>query len=304
MILPRAIHEEVEAALPELDGAGRVEDMRPVSGGCINNGCALTTTGGHRYFLKWREQAPPGMYRAEADGLRALDEAVKSIDGRCDLRLPEVVTFAGRWLLLEYVEPHPTGTGAEVAAGRDLARLHRVSVSRDFGWEADNWIGTLPQVNAARSSWGAFWWDARLSPQLERARSGGFFPAQGGGDTMDRLARVVGVALEDVEQASLLHGDLWSGNVYADRDGRPVLIDPAVYRGHSEVDLAMTELFGGFGGDFYAAYGEEQPLDPAYAAYRRDLYQLYYLLVHVNLFGRAYVRRTLNAAERVVAALT
>jgi fructosamine-3-kinase len=102
----------------------------------------------------------------------------------------------------------------------------------------------------------------------------------------------------------LLHGDLWGGNAYADADGSPVLIDPAVYRGHGEVDLAMTELFGGFGTRFYEAYDEVETISDAYRCYRRDLYQLYYLLVHVNLFGRQYARRTASAAARVVSDLS
>ena len=116
---------------------------------------------------------------------------------------------------------------------------------------------------------------------------------------------ILDTALADVDRgpAHLLHGDLWGGNVFPGPSGDPVLIDPAVYRGHGEVDLAMTELFGGFGEDFYRAYDEEAGISPEYGAFRRDLYQLYYLLVHVNLFGAQYESRTVASARRVVAAL-
>lgn len=120
---------------------------------------------------------------------------------------------------------------------------------------------------------------------------------------MDRLLGAITLALDDVDTPALVHGDLWSGNAFADPSGRPVLIDPAVYLGDGEVDLAMTELFGGFGTRFYDAYHDVRSISEAYHAYRRDLYQLYYLLVHVNLFGGAYVAGSLRAAERVLGAL-
>ena len=117
---------------------------------------------------------------------------------------------------------------------------------------------------------------------------------------MDRLVEVIPDALTDVERGELLHGDLWSGNAYATVDGAPGIIDPAVYRGDGEVDLAMTELFGGFGQRFYEAYNAVLPISRAYEVFKRDLYQLYYLLVHVNLFGASYERGSLAAASRVL----
>jgi protein-ribulosamine 3-kinase len=136
-------------------------------------------------------------------------------------------------------------------------------------------------------------------PQLQLARSKGFLVH----DTMDRLVDVIPDALADVETGGLLHGDLWSGNAYATEAGTPVIGDPAVFRGHGEVDLAMTELFGGFGQRFYEAYNAILPISREYEAFRRDLYQLYYLLVHLNLFGGSYESSSLAAASRTLTAL-
>jgi protein-ribulosamine 3-kinase len=149
-------------------------------------------------------------------------------------------------------------------------------------------IATLPQPNPRVPSWPDFWVEARLLPRWRRVRDAFSRGARG---EWDRLVSRMGTILEGWKEdgLSLLHGDLWSGNVMTDREGRPVLIDPAVYRGHREVDLAMMELFGGFAGEALRAYGEASPLRPGYEERRRDAYQLYPLLVHVELFGGGYV---------------
>ena len=292
MHLPTPLRQQVESALGR-----RITCCVPVSGGCINNGARLDTRDGGTFFLKWNEAAPLEMFEAEADGLQALRRA-------CTVRVPEPLDRGGgngatSWLLMEYV-----GSGAPAAdyperLGTSLAELHQAELGPPFGWGRDNWIGSLPQVNEERHDWGDFWRDLRIVPQLRLARSRGFLR----GDTMDRLIDVIPNALADVERGGLLHGDLWSGNAYATVDGAPVIIDPAVFRGDGEVDLAMTELFGGFGRRFYEAYDASQPISREYDAFRRDLYQLYYLLVHVNLFGASYERGSLAAASRVVDAL-
>jgi len=300
--LPPPLRDEVEVALSGLGGPTRITSSTPVSGGCINHGARLGTTGGVSYFIKWNAEGPPSMFAAEAHGLGALADA-------CPLRVPKPVARGGGegvpgWLLLEYVEPGRPGVGYDEALGRGLAALHSAPRDGGFGWAGDNWIGSLPQANTSSSSWTAFWRDERLVPQLEAARGSGHLRGPSG-QVMDRLLELLPTAMADLEHASpaLLHGDLWSGNAYADESGAPVIIDPAVYAGHGEVDLAMTELFGGFGPRFYAAYDEVLSITDAYDEYRRDLYQLYYLLVHVNLFGAGYVSGTLGAASRVVSAL-
>jgi len=281
-------------------------------GGCINNGVRLETDEGHLFFLKWRDDPPPGMYAAEAEGLTALGAAVfrtsgESLHGEANqggIRTPGVVRVGpkGAWLMLDFIPAGPRGSRTDEDLGRGLAAIHATpTATPKFGWERDNWIGHLPQRNSPNALWGPFWRDARIAPQLELARSQGFFrPTEEDGRKMDQLLGVVDSALDDVKEPALLHGDLWSGNAYADAEGRPVLIDPAAYRGDGEVDLAMTELFGGFGTRFYDAYREARPISSAYHAYRRDLYQLYYLLVHVNLFGASYLAGSLRAVDRVL----
>ena len=255
--------------------------------------------------MKWRPDAPAGMYAAEAAGLRALaGTSAGELGQGARLRVPDVVVVPddNAWLLLEYVERGDRNEQTDATLGRELAQLHGSSITdATFGWTHDNWIGSILQRNQQNPSWSAFWRDERIAIQLGHARSNGYFAsAYDGGDRMDALVDVLGSLLKDIHTPSLLHGDLWRGNTYADSNGRPVLIDPAVYYGDPEVDLAMTELFGGFSSRFYDAYSEVRAISLAYHAYRRDLYQLYYLLVHVNLFGEGYVADSLRAADRVL----
>jgi fructosamine-3-kinase len=300
--LPAPLQDSVEDALIRLGLGRKIREASPVTGGCINHGARLDTDGGS-YFLKWNPSAPPQLFEAEADGLRALGASGA-------LRVPQPLAHGGGsgappWLLMEYVEGGAPNRTYEESLGRGLATLHTSRVtSGDFGWPRNNWIGSLPQSNAASASWAAFWRDQRLTPQLERAREGGFLRGPSG-RVLDRVLDVVPLVLSDVDRSTphLLHGDLWGGNAFPARDGTPTLIDPAVYRGHGEVDLAMTELFGGFGTRFYDAYREVGGAGEAYQAYRRDLYQLYYLLVHVNHFGSSYERPTLASASRIASAV-
>ena len=292
MHLPTPLRQQVESALGH-----RITASVAASGGCINNGARLDTRDGDSFFLKWNEVAPPEMFEAEANGLEALRRA-------CTVQIPAPLDRGGgagtpSWLLLEYVGSGTPAADYPERLGTSLAELHASELGPSFGWARDNWIGSLPQANEERSNWGAFWRDLRIVPQLQLTRSKGFLRSH----TMDRLIDVIPNALVDVERGGLLHGDLWSGNAYATVEGVPVLIDPAVFRGDGEVDLAMTELFGGFGQRFYEAYDASRPISREYEAFRRDLYQLYYLLVHVNLFGASYESDALAAASRVVDAL-
>lgn len=301
--LPAPVRDGVEAALRRLGGPSDVRSVTPVAGGCINHGVRLEVGGGTSFFLKWNASAPPRLFDAEADGLRSLAAASA-------LRVPSPLARGGgsgapAWLLMEHIPSAPPAPDHARQLGLGLAKLHTSPrPGTPFGWSRSNWIGSLPQANRTCTSWAAFWRDSRLAPQIRRARDRGFL-AGDGGRVLDQVLEWVPSALDDVDlgPVHLLHGDLWSGNTFAGPGGEPVLIDPAVYHGHGEVDLAMTELFGGFDPAFYEAYHAANPITEAYAAYRRDLYQIYYLLVHVNIFGAQYERQTVSAAQRVVAAL-
>jgi phosphatidylserine decarboxylase len=211
------------------------------------------------------------------------------------VRVPVVLYESAECLVLEWLPPAPAETSDWGELGSALAELHRVTAP-SYGWPVDNWIGSLPQHNGETTSWPEFWVERRLRPQLRAAS-----PRFGGSvrTAFDDLFAVSAPLLAAAEEdgPSLLHGDLWNGNVHMSRAG-PALIDPSTYFGHREVDLAMADLFGGFPPPFWSAYEAAWPLLPSWRA-RRPLYQLYYLLVHVNLFGRGYVaqtERTLRAA--------
>ncbi len=296
MTLPTRLREEVEAALTDHAGRSvRIASAQAVGGGCVSPVARVDTRGGERFFLKWSAPGhPAGLLGAEARGLRLL-AATHTV------RVPDVVAAASddAWLLLEWIEPGPAAPDAWRRLGGDLAALHRVR-GETFGAEAANFIGPLPQPNDPAGSWAGFWRSRRLEPQLRRAVDGGLLTAEDRA-RLDRLLATLDDLLDtgDHEGASTLHGDLWSGNVHMPAEGSPAVIDPSAYHGHREVDLAMAELFGGFAPEFRRAYDEAWPLEPGYAPVRRATYQLYYLLVHVNLFGAGYLggcRRAIQEA--------
>ena len=283
--MPDALHAAVEARLGPIRGAS------PVSGGCISHGMRIELADGP-VFLKHNADAPPGLFAAEARGLVALREAAEDA-----LIVPEPIAWAEAedgapaWLAMDWLEPGRRPADFAERLGRGLAEVHGLRDGDDrWGWGEDSFIGPLPQANGWTEAWADFWRTRRLEPQLERARASGRLPGRAADwdRLFDRLPERIDAAAMD--GPSLLHGDLWGGNVLSTAGG-PALIDPAVYRGHREADLAMTELFGGFGAGFHAAYGEVWPLLDGYPA-RRPVYQLWYLLVHVNLFGGGYVAQT------------
>jgi fructosamine-3-kinase len=292
--LPAESRAAIEAAL----GAA-VAQVQPVSGGCVSPSFRVRLADGRMVFVKTAPRGAAGdMFEKEARSLAAI-AATRT------LRVPGVLAAAAAWLALEWLEPGAPaaapGAGRPGAGwdqlGRDLARLHRHRHD-SYGWPEDNYIGPLPQANDATSSWSAFWGERRLRPQLGRAarRLGGELTA-----SCERLVGELEERLRAAQQegASLLHGDLWHGNVHMTAAG-PAVLDPSSYHGHREVDLAMAELFGGFPAAFRTAYEAEWPL-LAGAAARVPIYQLYYLLVHVNLFGAGYVASTARAVRSALA---
>lgn len=266
-----------------------------VQGGCINEcyqwGCASGPL-----FVKVAEAARLGVFEAEAVGLQELASAAA-------VRVPRVLA-AGiadeqAYLALEWID---LGTGSASASqgrlGTELARQHRKTAAR-FGWRRDNAIGSTPQINAWSDSWPEFFRDARLRHQLRLAEENGFGGRlQEGGAAL--LERIGDFFADHHPGPSLLHGDLWGGNAGVDANGTPVIFDPAVYYGDRETDLAMTRLFGGFSSSFYTAYEAAWPLPPS-ARSRVDLYNLYHVLNHLNLFGGGYLRQAESIIDGLLA---
>ncbi len=282
----------LRAALEQRLGTA-VQRARPLSGGDINDAFEVALENGNRIFVKTHPSAPSGMFEAEAHGLRWLDEAGA-------VRVPEVLAFSDEspaYLALELLTPGKRAHRFDEELGRGLAALHAHGAP-SFGLDRDNFVGKLAQSNAPSGDWASFYWRQRLEAQLRLATDRGLIDS-GTGRRFQALERVLADRVGPAEPPSRLHGDLWGGNLHVDADGRPCLIDPAAYGGHREVDLAMMRLFGGFGSPVFAAYEEAWPLSPG-AEERIPLYQLYPLLVHVNLFGGAYVGSVKRALSECV----
>ena len=295
--LPPALTVTLQHRLTEIAGRPSfIVESQPVAGGCIHQSLKISTDAGRDFFLKWSPDSTEDAFLAEADGLEALGYLG-------NLRIPEVVGYSvpgetPSWLLLEFVlHGRPTDDYWETL-GRGLADLHQVR-SGPYGWERPNFIGSLPQANHVTDKWDGFWWNQRLLPQLTLAREAGRLPGRWH-DWELLETSLPQMAPSVIAEPSILHGDLWSGNVFPGPLGEPVLVDPAVYRGHAEVDLAMTELFGGFPNSFYSAYSEALPPADGYREVRQPLYQLYPLLVHVNLFGGSYVESTRQTLDQLL----
>ncbi len=289
-----ALPAKLTARLEQMLGAP-VAEARALFGGDINQ-AARFKAGGDTYFVKWNASAPPTMFPTEAHGLRLLAETEA-------LRVPQVVAQgnaedgAPAFLVLEYIEQGHKGGGETMARfGEGLAELHR-HTAEHFGLDRDNFIGRLAQPNPQTPDWVTFYRDHRIGYQMELARKLGRLPKRRE-DLLTRLMERLPELLPDDVPASLIHGDLWGGNYLVDAQGWAVLIDPAVCYAHREMDLAMSELFGGFSARFYDAYQAAWPT-PGYAD-RRALYQLYYILAHLNLFGESYGGRVDSIAAHYV----
>jgi protein-ribulosamine 3-kinase len=287
MTLPSAVQDFFR------ERTGReVTGTAPVGGGCINETMQVILDDGSRYFLKQNRISLRDMFEKEAAGLRILEDATGGDGGT--IRIPEVIGLTDdfesgqAFLILSFIDEGRRTGDFDRRFGQALAEMHRHTEPR-FGLDHDNYIGRLPQKNERRDTWTDFFIECRLEPQFAMARGRGFFDGAAR-QSLDRLGKRLPELLPD-EPPSLLHGDLWGGNYLCDSENRPVLIDPAAFYGHREAELAFTTLFGGFGRDFYTGYEEQWPLQPGFRD-RRDIYNLYPLLVHVNLFGGMYVSQT------------
>lgn len=272
----------------------RLQNRQSLGGGCINNAWRLEGDDGRCYFAKLNQARYLDMFEAEAAALREM-AGVQAV------RVPAVAcvgSYADQaYLVLEHLTFGAGPAVAEALLGRQLAQQHRASQTQ-FGWWRDNTIGSTPQINTPCADWVEFWRVHRLGYQLrllEANGQGGVLMRQG-----EQLMNALPAFFADYTPIpSMLHGDLWSGNHAFTTEGEPVLFDPALYYGDREADLAMTELFGGFGADFYAAYREAWPLDHGYAT-RKLLYNLYHILNHINLFGSGYLAQ----AQRMLGQLS
>ena len=272
-----------------------IRDRQPISGGDINSAYKLSNQPHshslHSYFLKINHADRIEMFEAEAEALRQL-QATHTI--RVPTPICTGITDAISYIVLEFLDLRPIVPSYE--SGRQLARLHLVSGSLRFGWTQSNTIGRTPQFNNWTEDWAEFWQEQRIGIQLDMAHKRGARFRQG-----DRLLNAIPDLLANhVPTPALVHGDLWSGNAGMTRGGEPVIFDPALYWGDREVDLAMTELFGGFSPEFYAGYTEVYPIDPGYSS-RKDLYNLYHILNHYNLLGGSYAGQADRMIDRLIA---
>ncbi|MBF2063403.1 MAG: fructosamine kinase family protein [Calothrix sp. C42_A2020_038] len=253
---------------------------RAIGGGCINQGYSVSN-GQHSYFVKINQASQITMFSAEALGLQQIYDTAT-------IRVPKPLCWgtAGNncYLVLEWLDVGGGGNNkAWEEMGRKLAAMHKVTSTKGFGWNVNNTIGSTPQINTWTETWVEFYTKHRLGYQFQLGRrKGGHFPA-----SEDLLNAIPELLAGHEPQPSLVHGDLWGGNAGCTSDGTPVIFDPATYYGDREVDIAMTELFGGFSPSFYRGYNEVFPVEEGYEK-RKILYNLYHIVNHFNLFGGSY----------------
>lgn len=252
----------------------------------------VETDEGKRYYMK--KGRPSGAFACEAEGLAELAMAG-------DLNVPGAALWGRDFILTDYIPGGRPNDGFYGKLGRMVARMHR-HVGKGFGFRKDNYIGQNPQPNIAEdgesTDWAEFYYNKRLKYQLEMALTTGYF-GERVWDIMYRLRDAVNLKLGSLEvEPSLLHGDLWSGNYLCSEESEPYLIDPAIYYGHRETDIAMTMLFGGFPPEFYDAYDKDYPLDMGWRD-RIPVYQLYHVLNHLNIFGSGYLRQAMELIDRI-----
>ncbi len=293
------MQQMLEAAIAQCLGESlKIVAMKNLDGGCINRALHVQLEDGQSLLIKLPvAKVPADHFVVEADGLIALAKP------DC-IHIPKVyghgILDDGKpYLILEFIQTASQSSNFQAALGMQLAQLHKQTVSDQFGWHGDNYIGSTPQSNAQSNNWVEFYRTHRLGYQFKLAQQNGLVDSS----FMD-LARKLLDKLDDIlnidEPACLLHGDLWGGNVMCgeiDSQIRPVLIVPAVYMRHREADLAMMHLFGGFTADFYESYHKAWPL-PAHTMTRQNVYMLYHLLNHLNLFGRGYFGQCLSLMKQ------
>ncbi|MDQ7074643.1 MAG: fructosamine kinase family protein [Gammaproteobacteria bacterium] len=270
---------ELEKRIQQIEPTFKLHSQHAVSGGCINR-CYQLVGSTQNYFLKLNHASQQQMFVAEAAGLNELHQSQT-------LRTPKPLLSGiigeQSFLLMEFID-FDQHSGNQRQLAEQLVQLHQQSATQ-FGWSQNNTIGATPQCNQQQSDWLTFWREQRLGFQLKLTTKKGHRGKlhELGAELLEKMPHFFA---NHQPQPSLLHGDLWAGNV-AYANGQPVIFDPAVYYGDRETDLAMSELFGGFNAEFYAAYQHHWPLDAGYSV-RKTLYNLYHILNHLNLFGGSY----------------
>ena len=301
--LPRHYSSLAEALVSLFGNSVVITKTDRLSGGDINKAYGLTLNTGDHIFMKANSKDNAAFFTAEAVGLSAIEAtgAIKTPAILCT-GTDDGEDVGYSFLLLKFIKsakPHPDYWEN---FAQDLAALHKADTKDimgsggKFGFIEDNFIGARPQLNTKSDSWISFFRDSRLAPQFKAADS--YFSNEDRAKITKLLDHLDDFLIEP-KRPSLLHGDLWSGNVMCGPNGKAMLIDPAVYIGHAEADLAMTELFGGFSESFYKSYREANPLEAGYEE-RRDLYNLYQLLNHLNLFGSNYLNPVLSIVSEYV----
>jgi fructosamine-3-kinase len=279
---------EIDNHISQVTGAQfQSSQRRSVGGGCINQGYAVSN-GQYTYFVKLNQASQVDMFEAESLGLQQMFQTAT-------IRVPKPICWgiAGNssYIVLEWLEMGSGSTKSWEEMGRKLAAMHKATSNQGFGWDMNNTIGSTPQINTWTADWTEFYTKHRLGYQFQLARRrGGDFPQE-----KELLEAIAELLANHQPQPSLVHGDLWGGNAGCTASGEPVIFDPATYYGDREVDIAMTELFGGFSGAFYQGYNEVWSLDEGYKR-RKILYNLYHILNHFNLFGGGY----LSQANRMI----
>ena len=282
--IPSSLRSKIEDSLVFKKGNNiSILDIVTVSGGCINNTSKILTNEGS-YFLKWNIDCDKNMFDLEKKGLEMLGRAQS-------IQTPKIISIESEYILMDFIETVSFNTSSWEEAGRAIAELHQIS-SKSFGLDYNNFIGTLIQDNQQKDMWVDFYINQRIYPQL----LSGNFPL-----STIHLFEKLFINVEKFfpeECPSLLHGDFWQGNFLMSTDG-VFLIDPAIYFGFREMDIAMTKLFGGFNNRFYEAYNEHFPLAEGWEE-RVDICNLYPLLVHANLFGGSYHSQLISIVKRFI----
>jgi protein-ribulosamine 3-kinase len=266
----------------------KIVSQKPISGGCISDSSIIQTISGEKYFLKINNHVPADMFVKEAIGL-------KEIEKSNSIRVPLVELAQDNFILMECIEASSKSKRFFKDFGIEFAKMHKYNGSC-FGFYEDNYIGSTIQKNIPteeeKDDWIKFYFSKRLLFQFKLAEKNGYVDSDLR-KYFNRLENKIDkILVAESEKPVLLHGDLWAGNYIVDENGRACLIDPAVYYGNREADLAMTKLFGGFIKEFYDSYNEFYPLNDGYD-YRENIYKLYHVLNHLNLFGRGYYQQAL-----------